>query len=100
MHIASHIAHIPASQEIKPTDRLMHSFGIGNLNCLKILLFHILRKKALSLDNVLGYVLEAVCTFFGASVAFEDKVLPLKHTVNVDSVLSSIQVLKPTIYGG
>jgi hypothetical protein len=71
------MAHVPTSQKILPTDRLMHSFGI---------------------DNVLGYVLEAVCTFLGASIVFEDKVLPFNYNVDIPSVLSTIEHLKPTIY--
>lgn len=51
------------------------------------------------LDNVLGYVLQAVLCYLGGSIVFEDKLRLNEFTIDIPSVLATIEELKPTIYG-
>lgn len=51
-----------------------------------------------SSDNVLGYILQAVTIYSGGSIVFEDKTLFNEFNLDVESVLSIVRELKPTIY--
>jgi hypothetical protein len=48
---------------------------------------------------VLGYVLQVVLCYLGGSIVFEDKLLLNEFTIDIPLVLSTIEELKPTIYG-
>lgn len=50
------------------------------------------------LDNVLGYILQALFAFMGGSIAFEDKAMYNHYNLDVENVLSSIKEFKPTVY--
>ncbi|KAI9251096.1 hypothetical protein EDC94DRAFT_697752 [Helicostylum pulchrum] len=75
--ISSYNVHPPNNHKITSKDRLMHSFAI---------------------DNVLGYVLQALTTYLGGSIAFEDKISHNDFNLDVETILFSIKELKPTIY--
>ncbi|KAI7894121.1 uncharacterized protein EV154DRAFT_600251 [Mucor mucedo] len=75
--LSSYAAHLPASHRITSKDRFMHGFAI---------------------DNVLGYILGALCTFMGATLSFEDKIPYNDFHLNVENVLSTIKGFRPTIY--
>lgn len=74
----------------------MHGFAIGNKNKVRINMKIIL--NMLNLDNVLGYILGALCTFMGARLSFEDKICFNNFNLNVENVLSNIKAFRPTIY--
>jgi long-chain acyl-CoA synthetase len=50
------------------------------------------------IDNVLGYILQAMTTFVGGSIAFEDKIQFNDFNLDMESVLATIKEFKPTIY--
>ncbi|KAI8646630.1 hypothetical protein BD408DRAFT_409991 [Parasitella parasitica] len=75
--ISNNLFHTQMSHKITSKDRLMHSYTI---------------------DDVLGYVLQATTCFAGGSIVFEDKVLLNEYNVDVMSVLATIRELKPTVY--
>lgn len=47
---------------------------------------------------MLGYVLQALTTYLGGSIAFEDKISHNDFNLDVETILSTIKELKPTIY--
>ncbi|KAI8047730.1 uncharacterized protein B0P05DRAFT_601010 [Gilbertella persicaria] len=77
VQLASYLVHFPSSHKATPKDRLMHSYSI---------------------DNILGYVFEAVICYAGGSVVFEDKVLLNEFNLDTSLILPAIYESKPTIY--
>lgn len=75
--ISNYNAHLPVNHKLTSKDRTMHSFAI---------------------DNVLGYILQALTIYSGGSIVFEDKTLFNEFNLDVESVLSTVRELKPTIY--